>query len=260
MTSTGQGRYGLPAALAGIAATAWGAITLGTGGVMLPASCAPTASWSKPAASLDLVLALNPLTALAAGWALMIAAMMPPLLLEPLRHIGDRSFARRRGRAMVLFASGYAAAWVGVGVVLQPLVLASRLAASDSLLPLGVAIALALAWQVSPAKQWCLNRCHRRPHLAAFGAAAARDAFHFGLTNGASCAGACWALMLLPLFMEGAHIFGMIGVALFVFAERLEAPTELAWRWRGAGKALRIILVRARMRLASGSGLEGARS
>jgi predicted metal-binding membrane protein len=102
-----------------------------------------------------------------------------------------------------------------------------------------------VAWQVSPAKQWCLNRCHRRPQLAAFGVAADRDAFNFGLTNGALCAGACWTLMLPMLLAAGGQLFAMIAVTLFVFAERLERPAPLAWRWRGTGKAWRIVLAQA---------------
>jgi predicted metal-binding membrane protein len=107
-----------------------------------------------------------------------------------------------------------------------------------------------VAWQISPAKQWCLNRCHRKPQLAAFGAAADRDAFGFGLSNGASCIGACWALMLLMLVVDHGHLLVMAGVTLFVLAERLENPAPLAWRWRGPDKALRIIMAQARMRLA----------
>jgi hypothetical protein len=61
--------------------------------------------------------------------------------------------------------------------------------------------------------------------------------------------------MLLPLFVERGHLLGMIAVALFVFAERLERPAPLAWRWRGPGKALRIIAAQARMRLAPPSSI-----
>jgi predicted metal-binding membrane protein len=244
-----RGRHALPAALAGAAAVAWGAIALGAGSVLLPGLCAPTAWRPDAAASLDLVLSLNPPALLAAGWALMIAAMMPPLVAAPLRHVGDRSFARRRGRAMVLFVAGYAAAWMVAGVALEGLALAARSAAAEPLALLGVAAVVALAWQASPAKQWCLNRCHRRPHLAAFGVAADRDALVFGLANGASCAGACWALMLLPLLVGPGHVLAMIAVALFVAAERLERPAPLAWRWRGPGKALRIILTQTRSAL-----------
>jgi hypothetical protein len=92
----------------------------------------------------------------------------------------------------------------------------------------------------------CLNRCHRRPQLAAFGVAADRDAFNFGLTNGASCAGACWTLML-PMLLAGRGWAALRHDrrTLFVFAERLERPAPLAWRWRGTGKAWRIVLAQA---------------
>ena len=56
--------------------------------------------------------------------------------------------------------------------------------------------------------------------------------------------------MLLTLLAPRAHILAMIAATLFVFAEQLESPAPLAWRWRGAGKALRIINAQARMRLA----------
>jgi predicted metal-binding membrane protein len=107
-----------------------------------------------------------------------------------------------------------------------------------------------VAWQVSPGKQWCLNGCHRRPALAAFFAAADRDAGRFGLAHGAACVGACWALKLLPLIAGAGHLVAMAAVTLLVFAERLDHPAPLAWRLRGPGKALRIIAAQARQRLA----------
>jgi predicted metal-binding membrane protein len=154
--------------------------------------------------------------------------------------------ARRRTRAMLLFILGYFAVWMAAGVVLQ-LVGLTALSVLPLPLPwLGVALALGVAWQVSPAKQCCLNRCHRRPQLAAFGVAADRDAFNFGLTNGASCAGACWTLML-PMLLAGRGWAALRHDrrTLFVFAERLERPAPLAWRWRGTGKAWRIVLAQA---------------
>src|SRR5262249_51574739 len=127
---------------------------------------------------------------------------------------------------------------------LQTLALALRWAIPGPAFCLALAAAAATVWQVSPAKQWCLNRCHRQPPLAAFGAAADRDAFAFGLMNGTACVGACLALVLLPLFAGDGHLAVMFAAALFVFAERLEGPAPLAWRWRGLGKAWRIIAAR----------------
>ena len=184
------------------------------------------------------------------NWLLMLAAMMPPLIVAPLRHARERSFAHRRARAMFLFVIGYGAVWMTAGIGLQVMALAAQLASSDTLTCLALSASAAALWQVSPAKQWCLNRCHRRPQLAAFGAAADRAAFDFGLSHGAACVGACWALMLLPLFAGQAHLLTMLAVVLFAFAERLENAAPLAWRCRGPGKALRIIAAQARMHLA----------
>ena len=94
-----------------------------------------------------------------------------------------------------------------------------------------------MLWQASPGKQWCLNRCHRRVQLAAFGAAADRDTFVFGPTHGGSYVGACWALMLLPLSVANLHVPVMAAVALFVAAERVErpAPARLALAVAGQG-------------------------
>jgi predicted metal-binding membrane protein len=235
--------------LGSIISLAWWLVARDSGGSMASAFCSSGALWALPlSVRLDLALTLSPVQ-LASGSALMIAAMMLPLIIAPLRHVRDRSFARRRARATILFTAGYGVVWIIAAVVLQLIAVAARWSAPAPLLCFGLAVATAILWQVSPTKQWSLNRCHRRPHLAAFGAAADRDAFYFGLTNGASCAGSCWALMLLTLLISQGQILGMIAVTLFVFAERLENPARLKWRWRGPGRALRIAVAQARMRL-----------
>jgi predicted metal-binding membrane protein len=237
---------------------AWWLLARDGGGSMASAFCSSATLWALPlSVRLDLALMLVSPAQLASGSALMIAAMMLPLIIAPLRHVRDRSFARQRARATILFAAGYGVVWMIAAVVLQLIAVAARWAAPAPLLCFGLAVATAMLWQVSPTKQWCLNRCHRRPHLAAFGAAADRDAFDFGLTNGASCAGSCWALMLLTLLIGQGQIWGMIAVTLFVFAERLEGPARPKWRWRGPGRALRIAVAQARMRLTTACGRTG---
>jgi predicted metal-binding membrane protein len=233
-----------------IGLAAWSLMALDAHVEALPVPCSPTL-WAIPLpVSLKLALVFNSASDLALGWILMIVAMMTPLVVAPLRHVCDRSFARRRVRSMLLFASGYMAVWMAAGAALAALALTLRWAVPDWRLCLALGLVVAVAWQVSPAKQWGLNRCHARPRLAAFGLAADRDALGFGLTYGASCVSACWPLMLLPLVMGHGHIWAMICIALFAFAERLERPSPLAWRWRGPGKALRIAA--AQIRLARG--------
>ena len=184
------------------------------------------------------------------NWLLMLAVMTPPLVVAPLRHIRERSFAHRSARAMFLFVIGYGTVWMIAAMGLQAMVSAAQAVSSDTLICLALSTVAATLWQVSPAKQWCLNRCHRRPQLAAFGAPADRAAFSFGLAHGAACVGACWALMLLPLFAGQGHVLIMLAVMLFAFAERLEGAAPLAWRWRGPGKAFRIVAAQARIHLA----------
>ena len=119
---------------------------------------------------------------------------------------------------------------------------------------LTTAAVIALLWQVSPAKQWCLNRCHRQPHLAVFGATRISTRLVMA-SQTAACVGACWALMLLPLLLAQAHLPAMAAVTLFILAERLENPAPLAWRWRGPGKVLRIVAAQARIHLARRSNI-----
>jgi predicted metal-binding membrane protein len=250
-----QGRRGPDTWLVVLATTsllAWSALAFAGSTLMLPALCSASAWPVMPLSeSFDSALVFNAPAALASGWALMLAAMMLPLLVAPLRHVRERSFARRRVRAMILFVLGYFVVWMAAGMVLQMAALVALWTLPLPLMWLGLGCAVAMFWQVSPAKQWCLNRCHRKPALAAFEPAADHDAFRFGLANGAACAGACWALMLLMLLAGQGQFPAMIAIMLFLLAERLEGPAPLAWQWRGGAKAMRIVAARLRIRTGS---------
>ena len=158
--------------------------------------------------SFDLALLVNSLPRLAFGWALMVIAMMLPLAIAPLRHVRERSFARRRTRSMLLFVAGFVALWMAAGVVLRTARVADGWSGAVSARRSGLRSPSRFVWQVSPAKQWCLNRCHQRPPLSAFGFAADADAVRFGVKNGAACAGACWALMLPMLLIGQGQLCG----------------------------------------------------
>ena len=249
MTPEARERRTVRRPLLAASALAWIVLASQAGGIVLPALCVGMALSALPApnlpaiAAIDLVLALSPPATLALGWALMLTAMMLPLLAAPVRHVRSRSLARRRGRAVALFVSGYALVWLAAGGVLMALALALRLALQGSVLPLVVTLPVVVAWQASPLKQRCLNRCHARPSLGAFGAAADRDAFLYGAMQGLWCVGACWALMLLPLLVAHGHIVAMAAVALWQAGERLDRPQPPAWCWRWPDKALRLARV-----------------
>src|SRR4051812_9636475 len=95
---------------------AWLTLMAGASSKLLPDFCAALVPLS---ASLDLALALNSPAQLASGWALMVVAMMAPLIVTPLRHVHDRNFTNRRPRALLLFTAGYFGVWMAAGVTLQ---------------------------------------------------------------------------------------------------------------------------------------------
>lgn len=167
----------------------------------LPAYCTASARLIGPGwAGLELALVLNPPGGLAAAWLVMLLAMMPPLLERPLASIGGRGPA-----AAGLFLLGYGAVWMAAGAILVLLTIALRA-------PLAVAALAALAWQVSPWKRFCLERCEALP--------GARDPLRFGLSHGGWCVGAGWALMALPLAVETGHFAAMALVLVVLLAER----------------------------------------
>lgn len=194
------------------------------------------------AASVQMMLAHNPLGSLGLGWALMLVAMMAPLLIGPIQHIRDRSFASRRALSISLFVAGYAAIWMLVGAMMLTLAFVVRTIAGDSILPVTLALVVAVVWQFSPLKQLCLNWGHVHLALAAFGRAADLDAIRFGLVHGFWCVGSCWALMLLPVLVAEGHLLAMAAVTVFLIAERFERPMPLRWSLRVPNKTLRIAI------------------
>nr|WP_262925090.1 DUF2182 domain-containing protein [Pseudomonas protegens] len=163
---------------------------------------------------------------------LMLLAMTPLLLVQPLRYVWHRSLRRKRWQAVSLFVLGFVAVWSLVGLVLLGLVVVTRLWLGLSSLPsLGAALALCLLWQASPFKQHCLNQCHRQPRIAAFGWRFVRDCLGFGVTVGSWCVGSCWPLMLLPLLVEQGHLLLMLLCTLWMLYERLLRPRPAQWYW-----------------------------
>jgi predicted metal-binding membrane protein len=233
-----------------ISAVTWMLLLAEPRGFSMIAHCSAISSGAVPwSASVPMSLVSNPPASLAVGWALMLVAMMSPVLIPAIRHVRMRSFAHRRVRLIALFVIGYAAVWMGLGGALAAIEVPVKLFARESYLPAAVVVVVALVWQFSPLKQRCLNRCHAYAELAAFGAAADWDALRFGMRHGTWCAGSCWALMLFPMLLPRGHVVAMALVAVLIFSERLEQASPPRWRIRGPGKAIRIAVAQARIRL-----------
>jgi predicted metal-binding membrane protein len=191
----------------------------GTAGLLL------AAPWSD---ALDLALALNPPLRLAADWALMLLAMMPPLLVMPLSHVWRSSLPRRRVRALAHFILAYAAVWMAAGPTLIGLALLLQLIAGDGAFV--AAVLLAIVWSASPWQRAALNRGHRLRRFGLFGWAADRECVSFGAVHATWCVAACWPFMLVPLVAGRWHVAAMMGAGAVMLAERLAAPDRPRWR------------------------------
>lgn len=231
-------------------AIAWIVLLFRPGGMTVAAHClAAESEAALSSKSFQMILAMNPPGSLLMGWAAMVVAMMSPVLIAPICHIRLRSFTDRRGRAVTLFLFVYVVFWMALGSILLAMRLATTVFLPQSYLPWAGVGLVAVVWQFSPIKQRCLNRCHAHGDLSAFGLAADFDALRFGMTHGIWCAGSCWALMLFPMLLPYGHVVAMAAVAIMIFSERLEEPRHPCWRWRGLGKAVRIVIAQARIRL-----------
>ena len=231
-----------------LSAVAWVALLINPGGALGLCHCAVTLSGASPA-SWRMLLRMNPPAGLAAGWGMMLVAMMLPTLIAPIQHIRERSFRRRWLRSAALFLVGYGLVWMVAGGFLIAGQLVLNWWSPQSWIPAVTVGGIALVWQCSPIKQRCLNRGNNHYERAAFGRAADKDACKFGIEHGYWCVGSCWALMLFPMLLPQGHTLTMLAMTGLMISERLEQPRPLDWRWRGPEKLLRIIIAQARLRL-----------
>jgi predicted metal-binding membrane protein len=158
----------------------------------------------------------------AAEWALMIVAMMFPLIVPMVRHVAARSFAAQRERSVGLFVVGYALVWLAAAAISSVALVIVRAAfqAVDLAPWTGlICCALAACWQLSAAKVRAVNRCHGTVPLRPWAPNADRDAIGFGLLHGTRCVRACLPAMVLPL-AAGHGLVAMAAVFAILLAER----------------------------------------
>lgn len=187
-------------------------------------------------------------SAWAAGWLVMLVAMMGPTLIPVIRHVAQRSLPRQRVTLVISLIAGYALAWLLAGVGLTAINAGIR-AALDPVgdpAPVLAGIVICLAWQASPVKQHSLNRHMLIPPLPARGRRSYLGALQMGGRHGLWCVGSCWALMLLPLLSPSGHLVVMAAVAAWIWAERFERPATPRWRIHVPTTALRILIAALR--------------
>jgi predicted metal-binding membrane protein len=185
-----------------------------------------------------------------AGWVAMLLAMMLPTTLPLVAMFNRLTIARPdRPRLLGLLLIGYLSVWIMFGMliylgdsVLHEAVARSEWLAEHAAALGAVTLVLAGAYQFTPLKYHCLEKC-RSPFSFITqhwrGRDEAGQAFLLGIHHGVFCVGCCWTLMLL-MFAVGVGNFGWMLVLGAVMASeknltwgrRLSAPLGvvlLAW-------------------------------
>lgn len=224
--------------LLGVSIICWILLLVDPGGLLAIKHCPVTDMGPSPA-FLQMLLAMNPVAPILFGWTLMVLAMMLPKVIAPVLYICHKSFKHRRLRSASLFLIAYTSIWVLSGLLLIALIFGLNLWLPNPYLRVALIGGIALIWQCSPVKQRCLNEGHNHPSLAAFGLAADRDAFSFGIHHGCWCVGSGWAIMLFPMLLPAGHNVAMLAVTVLMISEHLEHPKIPRWRINFSGKLLR---------------------
>ena len=126
----------------------------------------------------------------------------------------------------------YLAIWVAVGAV--------ALAALGWWMPLrsdatlGLALAVAAAWQLTRAKRAAVIRCHWTTPLPPHGWRATAGTARFAVRNGSACVTSCWAMMLVMVVAVSGQLVWMVVVTAIVSAEKLTRKPRRATRYSAA--------------------------
>jgi predicted metal-binding membrane protein len=162
------------------------------------------------------------------GWALMAVAMMGPVTLPAVRHVGFNSIRRRRQWAMTLYFAVCMGVWVPFGVLgLAGERVAREALGLDRRVLLTLALVVAAGWQLSRSKRRALLRCRRTVPLPPVGLRADAACARFALQQGWRCVTSCWALMaVMPAVGHSGHagLLWMAALTALVMGEELTRP------------------------------------
>lgn len=204
----------LPALTAVVAGGLW--ITLAVGDGLM-----------RPSAPLPGTLAYLVLLFLM-WWSMMLAMMLPSAAPAILSY---GAIARKLSGHSTLwaFTAGYAAIWTAfsaAAVLLQLLTadtirLTGMMAVTSRTIG-GLLLLAAGLYQLTPLKNACLRHC-QSPffYLAHHWRNGPAGAFRMGLDHGSYCLGCCWMLMLLLFYGGVMELTWIVGLALYVAAEKL---------------------------------------
>jgi predicted metal-binding membrane protein len=165
----------------------------------------------------------GPFAAVFAMWLAMASAMMLPTAAPMLSTYLDIAGAAQEKRIGIvspyILVAGYASVWIVFSLTAAAFQTAVSTVGSPHLA--GAVFLAAGAYQFSPLKRACLNKC--REPMATFLAQwtiKPSGIFQLGISQGLYCLGCCWALMALAFVAGLMNVIWMAGLAILMLLEK----------------------------------------
>ena len=173
-------------------------------------------------------LALHVILLFLMWWSMMMAMMLPSAAPAILTYRTVAAKLKPPPHTFV-FAAGYAAVWsafsaaaVILQIITHDIVPLTGMMAVVSTSVGGALLIAAGLYQFSPLKQACLRKCQAPLfYLARHWRMGVSGAFRMGISHGLHCLGCCWAIMLLLFYGGVMELTWIVGLALYVAAEKL---------------------------------------
>jgi len=176
-------------------------------------------------------LGLGPIGPFAATWVVMMAAMMLPSAIPVVLEFA-RANERRRGwpAATAVLAATYLGVWLIFGVVCYALYTAARMPWPNQPVVVGVALALAGVYSVSPIKRASQARCRERCALhGPLPFNLIRSAALAGARYGLSCLGCSAALMVAMVLLGMSSLWWAVLLSIVILVYKLAPPLPMRY-------------------------------
>src|SRR5438093_1802820 len=179
---------------------------------------------------------LGPIKSFAATWVVMMAAMMLPSAIPVVLEFA-RTAERRSGWQVAtgVLAATYLGVWLVFGVVCYAVYTAMRMPRPNQTVVVGLALALAGVYSVSPIKRASQARCHELCALhGPLPFNLMRSAAVAGARYGLSCLGCSAALMVAMVLLGMSSLWWavILGIVSSSTSSRLRCDCDMNWSFR----------------------------